>query len=235
MKKDLRKIAQDRMSTAVLSLMVLGFSAGAYAGGTSKDGSPVAMNTFTANEIAATDGETKMTSGASGQALLTLEDLKTLLGTKARDPSSSNIRLAQEEPSGGNSFKMQVSRAEVRRLSTQIQKIETARNDLVAKLEKQRFEKRAKIRAKRRDIQSSRLGAKAQTDNELAKSLYENILEESNIDARQTQALRKFDDDNSVRLDFIELNGTRQVESIRIGENKVWTQKLPVTSFARNP
>ena len=114
------------------------------------------------------------------------------------------------------------SNSEIAALHKRIATIERERSTLETQLVKGLVAQKDEIRKARRDIQVKRLGARERDDTRLSKALYENILQESNLDSQLKRALEDFDRTNLVSIDFMQLKGQRLVQSISIGPRKVW-------------
>ncbi len=154
-----------------------------------------------------------------GRAVLKVDDLKTLIGFEGRDPSSNHKREAIE---ANHSIVLKLNESEKKSLRGKIQAIEMQRLKLEQKLEKMALVEKTKIREKRKQIQLSRISAKSDVDSSLAKGLYKNILEESNLTARHAQVLETFDATHVASVDYTEVSGKRHVNGIAIGSKQVW-------------
>lgn len=191
---------------AFVMIAMVGTSA-TFATEASKDGSSLAAEKLI--EV----GE----NSTMGRALLKAEDLKRLLGPEGKMPASSAASVSADAP-----FMLEFSKQEVSALHRRIGQIEGERTTLLANLSKEAEAQKTQIRSQRREIQGKRLSARDSDDNRLSKSLYENILQESNLEAQIKHQLEDFDRTHLVSIDFMQLKGQRYVQSISIGPRKVW-------------
>jgi hypothetical protein len=229
MKMDLQNVPSGKIGKGFLSLLVAvwaGSSPLVHAKA-SKDGSPSAKST----QVLLTDD-----IGNQGRAVLSVRDLKELISMRDRGPSSRSAKESQGPQSllGANLFLFKMSKTETHKLWKKIVAIETEREALVAKLSSDLSSRKEKLRTDRRKIQASRLTAREQSDQMLGKKLYESILEESNLDAQRDQALARFDEQNSVSLDFVEHNGQRTVEAIHVGDSRIWSPDSGIEVARKN-
>lgn len=162
---------------------------------------------------------------ASGptRALLMVEDLKTLLGLGSRDPSSRTSSLEQDAPAAQAAFfSINISQVEKGRLSRKIAQIENKRSILKQRLEKQLATKRAQLQVQRRELQVQRISTDNSRDTELAKRLFNSLIEEANLEATLTRELNDFDVSHKIQIEYLEDSGTRRVTILRMGSNTLW-------------
>ncbi|MBS1985536.1 MAG: hypothetical protein JST16_15340 [Bdellovibrionales bacterium] len=162
-------------------------------------------------------------AAAQGRALLTIEDLKTLLGMGARDPSAvGTSRLSKDSQLGSYDFAMKLSAEEKKTLAHHIQVTELKRAELVARLEKDARVKKEEVRKQRRAVQAQRIGSAGNSDEALSMQLFDSILEESNLDSKVAREVANFDEAHMVALNFEATRGSRIVNAIEIGSKQVW-------------
>lgn len=201
-----------RVSRAMLSVAVVAaiFAQSPKASASSKDGAALPVQ------------QVQQDAAAQGRAYLTIEDLKTLLGMTARDPSAVESRSNKEASTGSYSFIVSLSAQEKVALENKIHKIEAQRAELSSKVEKEVAVQKADLKQQRRALQVSRLGAGQKNDETLGRSIFESVLKEANVEARLTSALEDFDNSHLVNIDFHAMDDARVVETIAIGETTVW-------------
>lgn len=211
-KKDLRSMNRLLSAVAVLGLAL---APQAFAG--SMDG-------------ASSLQQVQQEAAAQGRAFLTIEDLKTLLGMTARDPSAVDSRTNTESSSGSYNYAVNLSKVERQALVRSIRKIEVQRAMLAAQVNKELALKKAELKKSRRDVQMAR--AKS-SDESMGAALFESFLNEANVEARLTAQLREFDDQHLVNIDFQDVEGQRFVQNIAIGEDTVWAQAAAKSRIAK--
>jgi hypothetical protein len=159
-----------------------------------------------------------------GRAVLTAEDLKTLLGLSARDPSSQGLRLKQDALSGDHFFKIQISSSERARLTAQLSRIELARAKLESKLKSETETEIKKLRSERLKIQSGRTTSDEAQDLVLAQKLYSSLISETNLNAQAGEKLAAFDSEHQISIAYLQDGNNRMVSTIEIGQAPVWSK-----------
>jgi hypothetical protein len=162
---------------------------------------------------------------AQGRALLTVEDMKTLLGVDSRDPSSQGTRK-QEATASAHPIHVSLNEGEKARVARDLSKIEIERVRIEAELQAQLDSKIATVRAERRQIQAQRLNAAGANEQKLSRQLFDSLLVEANLEARAKNTLADFDRKNAVSVDYVQAGNTRQVEKIWIGGAVVWSSPV---------
>lgn len=166
----------------------------------------------------------------SGKAVLKTQDLKTLLQANIAESAGSNEGGMNVGSTG--SILMNLPKADVARLMAKIEDIAELRAQLATKLTATLAPKLEEIRKNRLQIQSKRLSSMSTEDGRLSKALYENILEESNIDSKVNKGLEEFDTTHVVTLDFLQIKGSRIVQSISLGNTRIWGSRATVNVAA---
>jgi hypothetical protein len=218
MKKNFQKLAGLFGMIGLLRFQV------SVANADSMDG--VNANAVVEKNVSAMDSDAG--SSMNGRVLLTLNDLRTLLGlNNLRDPSDiqSKERLNQEDSNASQvHFYVKLSSSERAKLTRKLAIIQRERNALVQNLNANTHSKKAELRKKRKSIQVSRLSTKtSDEDVKLGMSLYETFIMESNTDAERSQKLADFDKKHLVTLDYIQVAGNKKVNNIFIGEAQIWS------------
>ncbi len=163
---------------------------------------------------------------AKGRAVFSVEDLKTLLSLNTRDPSSSSAthtHLGQEAQGEMYSLNIQMSDMEKARLSKKVSEIEAAKIQLVAQTETEITKKKTDIRKQRKTIQSDRTSGSTAADASMSKKLFENLIQEANLDTVKARRISEFNAANVFVIDYQEVNGERSVQTISVGQNTVWS------------
>ena len=185
-------------------------------------------------QLSSTEGAHSAT--AKGRAVLTVEDLKTLLGLKTRDPSSASAthsQLNQDDSAGMYSLNIQLSSVERARLTKKVSEIEAAREQLVAKTDQEVAKKKTEIRAKRHKIQSSRTSSAGVSELAASKKLFESLIQEGNLETIKARKLAEFNSANVFVVEFEDSISGREVQSISVGQSKVWTNSSHAKVAAR--
>lgn len=161
-------------------------------------------------------------AGAQGRAFITVDDLKTLLGLVARDPSAVESRSNKDESTDSFDFILALSPSQKKALANSIRRIEVKRAEVASLVEKQAAEQRQELRQKRRSLQLSRLSSSSKKDSEIGQNLFESVLSEANNEARAAQELERFDAEHVVAIDFHTVDSTRVAQAISIGDSMIW-------------
>jgi hypothetical protein len=216
------KMEFAKLTTTVAVLLTLSMSAPrCFAADVSMDGNSLAGEKLTTvGEFNATTEVSSLEGVQSGRALLKAEDFRRLVGLNGKAPANEKPSVSKE-----GIFSLEFSNRELSSIRNRIFQIERDRETLYAKILKENEIKKMEIRLKRRDIQSQRISAKVTDDLRISKILYENILQEANLDAQIKIQLENFDRSHLVSIDFTQAKGQRIVQSISIGPNAVWALK----------
>jgi hypothetical protein len=98
------------------------------------------------------------------------------------------------------------------------------RADLEEELRNSSLEKKAQLREKRRNIQLSRVKTGEEGHQRLGRQLFSSLLAEANAEARVDAALKAFDQQHSVEIQFVvSPEGQKEISAIKIGTDTVWT------------
>jgi hypothetical protein len=164
---------------------------------------------------------------AQGRATLTVEDLQTLLGLKARDPSSKG--LTQTQDVAGSAATFHISLFHIALTNQEKARVIQALRQL--KIERSRYQKEVEVlsqaeintlRAQRRQIQLSRTHA-LKEDAKLGRDLFDSLLSEANAKASAEEAMKEFDRTHSIEIQYTtSANGERNVGAIKVGSKLIW-------------
>jgi hypothetical protein len=161
-----------------------------------------------------------------GRALLNVEDLKTLLNLKDRDPSSAesaNGKPEKQEVSQVSPFsKLALNSRERQRLTQQLSQILKGRMEIETAWAKRRSDQAVALKAERRQLQLARTSADADHDAELARGLYKNLIAENALRHAEAQAIESYDQANQLWVDFRMEGSTRFIEAIYRGSDTLW-------------
>ena len=155
-----------------------------------------------------------------GKATLLPEDLKTLIGLKPRNPSS------EEETAGLSpndlSFQVELSAQELVRVKKILAKLDRQRSALQNRLSSESEQQKETIRSKRRAVQLARTSGTQESS--LGKALFENLLDEANLEAKNEQQLSDFDSQNSITVEYFQRGEVKLVDQITIGQQVAWSR-----------
>jgi hypothetical protein len=213
--------ATEGFRQTLLAVATLAVLFGSFAQAGSTDGtSPVS---------AAVESST----GEIRKATLTLEDLKILLGLQSRGPNAVVTADASAPATlPAFDFTLNLSAGEKTRLERFVRMTEKSRRELADQLTNTSKKEVTDIRESRRKLHLSRMSSSGSADEALSRSLFESLLQESNIDARNAKALEAFDADHIVMLQFNEIDGAKVVAAITMGEQTLWSS-TPSTRIAK--
>lgn len=158
-----------------------------------------------------------------GRALLRIEDFKTLLEQELRDTSGEGL-ANQDDSQGLLHFNLAIQKAEVQKLDSRVEALLQERQALEVSLTKEASSKKEDLKAKRRELQLQRLGSGPTVDSQLARSLFEYLLEENNLDASVSLGLEQFDSSHAFALDFVKIKGIRHVHTVYLDSRQVWSE-----------
>jgi hypothetical protein len=168
-----------------------------------------------------------------GRANLTVEDLKTLLGQSARDPSSQAWAQEQDVTAPANPLKITLDSSSARRLARVLAELEIKRIEFERKVMQESEAEIEKLRDARKKIQNSRMSSSEAKDGKLSRELFDSFLSEANSKARIEKALREFDQEHMVSIDFVENADSKSVEKIFIGGEMAWSAAEQRSRYAR--
>jgi hypothetical protein len=215
MKKENQKIMRSKWSL-VAAVFVLGNSAASLA----NDGSLKSVESLKNENLS----ETALVRTAT----LRIEDAKALLGLGGRKPNveSSSVKISSVDEGSQihAGFVMSMDAGSRSALEQKISSIESERATLLGKLKKEESQEGMKLKQERRNLQMKRLNAgPAVNSQEVARSLFNSLIEESSIQTRTESELALFDDMNTLNVEYVVQNGTQIVASISLGGENLWS------------
>ncbi len=220
MKKENQKIMRSKWSL-VAAVFVLGNSAASLA----NDGSLKSVESLKNENLS----ETALVRTAT----LRIEDAKALLGLGGRNPnvegssvknSSVKVSSVDEGSQIHAGFVMSMDAGSRSALEQKISSIESERATLLGKLKMEESKEGMKLKQERRSLQMKRLNAgPAVNSQEVARSLFNSLIEESSIQTRTESELALFDDMNTLNVEYVVQNGTQIVASISLGGENLWS------------
>jgi hypothetical protein len=168
-----------------------------------------------------------------GRASLTVEDLKTLLGRKTRDPSSQAGAVKKDVTVPANPLKLTLDSHSVRKLARTLAELEMKRIQFEEQVTTDATNEIEKIRQERRKIQTSRISSTANRDPKLSRDLFDSFLSEANFKAKIEAALRQFDEQHMISIEFLEGADAKTIEAIYIGDQLAWSSSAAAREYAR--
>jgi hypothetical protein len=158
-----------------------------------------------------------------GRASLTVEDMKTLLGRKTRDPSNEAGTVKTDVAVPANPLKLTLDSKSVRKLARSLAELEMKRIQLEDKLGEEAKLEIEKLRDARRTIQTSRISSAAEKDPQLSRDLFDSFLSEANSKVKIEEALQQFDEQHMITIEFAENADAKSIEAIYVGDELAWS------------